>query len=336
MPAGEAGRDTQKVYDAKLLREILDAQGEMVCRFDRGGTILFVNRSYADTLGATPEALDQRCLWNFVTAEDRAHVEAQLRTLTPDHPQVLIENRLETAAGTRWTLWRNSAVSFDEQGQWIVAQSTGEDITLRKQLEEQRQLLIDELNHRVRNTLMVVQSMAHQTFRGSDIPQEPLEAFNSRLHALSAAHTALSRSNWARTELGEVVQQGLAFCGDDIRRVVRQGPPVRLRPNVAVAMVLVLHELATNAVKYGALSTDEGEVGISWELVEAGENARRLCIAWTERGGPAVTAPTRHGFGSRLVTSSIERQLGGEVALDYAPGGLVCRIALPLLEERLD
>lgn len=319
------------MHDAKLLREILDAQGEMVCRFRRDGTILFVNRAYAETIASTPDELTGRCLWDFVSPQDRAHVEAQIATLSPDHPNVRIENRFETAAGPRWTMWYNSAIAFDEAGHWQVAQSTGVDITLRKELEEQRQLLVDELNHRVRNTLMVVQGMAHQSFRGTDIPPAPLAAFNARLHALAAAHTALSRSNWAGAEVGEVVERGLAFCGEDIARVTREGPPVSLRPNAAVALVLVLHELATNAVKYGALSNDEGHIGIAWQVDE--EHPLELRLAWVEREGPPVVPPTRHGFGSRLVTTSIERQLGGTIDLDFAPEGLTCRMAFPLRQE---
>jgi PAS domain S-box-containing protein len=321
------------VYDARLLREILDAQSEMLCRFRRDGTILFVNRAYAEMIASTPGELTGRCLWDFVSPEDRAHVETQIDTLSPENPFVRIENRFETVSGPRWTMWRNSAVSFDENGQWVIAQSTGVDITTRKQLEEHRQLLIDELNHRVRNTLMVVQGLAHQTFRGSDIPQAPLLAFNARLHALAAAHTALSRSNWAGTEVGEVVAHGLAFCGDDIRRVSRDGPAVALRPNAAVALVLVLHELATNAVKYGALSDDAGQVAIGWSVEQVPDEMPVLHLHWIESDGPPVAPPTRHGFGSRLVTTSIERQMGGAIALDYAPGGLVCRMSFPLREE---
>lgn len=318
------------MYNAKLLREILDAQSEMLCRFACDGTILFVNRAYAETLASTPEELTGRSLWDFVTPQDRAHVEAQLATLGPERPFVLIENRFETAQGPRWMLWSNSAVSFDAEGRLLVAQSTGIDITVRKQLEEQRQLLLDELNHRVRNTLMVVQGMAHQTFRGTDIPAAPLADFNARLHALAAAHTVLSRSNWAGAEVGEVVERGLAFCGEDIDRVTREGPAVSLRPNAAVALVLVLHELATNAVKYGALSNDAGRIAIDWQAACAADGATLLSLSWTERGGPPVEAPGHQGFGSRLVTASIERQLGGTIELDFARGGLVCRMAFPL------
>lgn len=314
------------MYDAKLLREALDAQLEMVCRFRPDGTILLVNRAYAEMLGRTPEELTGANLWTVVTPEDRAKVEDHLSRITREEPIVVIENRIETPQGTRWSLWRNRGLRWDEDGKLIEAQSTGFDITERKQLEEQRQLLIDELNHRVRNTLMVVQGMAHQTFRGEDVPTAQLAAFNARLHALAGAHTAISRSNWVGAEIAEVVRQGLAICGEDIERIRIAGPDLRLRPGAAVALALVLHELATNAVKYGALSAHEGSAAVGWAVLEG----ERLAMTWLERGGPPVTPPTRTGFGSRLITSSVTRQLEGEVEFDFSREGLCCRMTFPL------
>jgi PAS domain S-box-containing protein len=313
------------LYDAKLLREILDSQLDLVCRFRPDGTILFVNRAYAETLGRAPEELDHANLWEFITPEDRAGVEADLAGLTPDNPVVMIENRLETAEGTRWTLWRNRGLAWDAAGNLLEAQSTGFDVTERKRLEDQRQLLIDELNHRVRNTLMVVQGMAHQTFRGDEEPAHQLAAFNARLQALAGAHNALSRANWAGTELEHVIRQGLAICGADIARVTIAGPCVQLLPAASVSVVLVLHELATNAVKYGSLSVHTGTASVTWHVEDD-----RVHLAWLERGGPTVAQPTRTGFGTRLITSSVTRQLDGQLDMAYQPEGLACRMAFPL------
>lgn len=315
--------------EAKLLREILDSQQDMVCRFRSDGTILYANRAYAETLGCRAEDLVGASLWNFVTPEDRAGVEAGLRRLTPEEPAVRIENRLETADGTRWTLWRNRGLKWDADGRLLEAQSTGYDITEVRQLEAQRQLLIDELNHRVRNTLTVVQGMAHQTFRGSDIPPAPLAAFNARLHALAGAHSALSQFNWSGAEIAEVVRQGLAICAGDLARVAMAGPIVQVRPAVAVALVLVLHELATNAMKYGALADEAGSLAVTWERDGAGG----LVLVWLERGGPPAAPPTRSGFGTRLITSSVRQQLQGEVDFVFASEGLTCRMAFLLDSE---
>lgn len=316
--------------DRALLREILDAQLEMVCRYRSDGTILFVNRAYARSLEREPDELTGKNLWVFITGDDHAHVRKQLDRLTPDRPELTIENRFETAAGPRWILWGNHALEFDEHGKWAVAQSTGIDITERKQLEEQLELLVGELNHRVKNTLMVVQAMAFQTFRGAHATSEPVVAFNQRLRAVSGAHDALSRSNWIGASLSEIVRQGTIICDDGRSRVAAEGPDVVLPANATVSLVMVLHELATNAMKYGALSSEGGRVALRWTVDEVG---RVLTIEWREDGGPPVCAPSRKGFGFRLINEAVPRQLSGNVALTYAPEGLRCRILLPLAES---
>lgn len=297
----------------------------MVCRFRRDGTILFVNRAYAEPMGATAEELTGRNLWQFVTAEDRAGVEAQLDRLTPEHPEITIENRIETTAGPRWIMWRNHALEFSSEGHLLVAQSSGFDITDRKVLEEQRQLLVDELNHRVRNTLTVVQSMARQSFREERVSGEALDTFTARLHALAAAHTILSGSNWRSASMAEIVRAALAICGEQSPRVVCTGPEVELRPSTAVTMALILHKLATNALKYGSLSVGSGRVRLEWR-----QDDGQFYLAWQESDGPSVAAPVRRGFGSRLLESSIRGQLAGALALDYAPDGLRCTMEFPL------
>jgi len=310
--------------DSALLREILDAQLEMVCRFRRDGTILFVNRAYARTLDREPVDLAGRDLWTFVSADDRLHVEEMLQRLTLAEPELTIENRFETASGTRWILWRNHALEFDGHGNWQVAQSTGIDITERKDLEDQLELLVGELNHRVKNTLMVVQAMAHQTFRGSSFPRSPIETFNQRLAALSGAHDALSRTNWTGADLAEIIRQGLLICDPDDMRVHISGPPVVMPANATVSLVMVLHELATNAIKYGALSTLSGQLLIDWDFKDG-----MVEIVWREVGGPEVVPPSRKGFGSRLLTEAVPRQLGGRVDLAFEKSGLLCVIAVP-------
>lgn len=310
-----------------LLREILDAQLEMVCRYCADGTILFVNRAYAGSLDRKPEELTGQSLWQFVTGDDQEHVKEMLGRLTPEQPELTIENRFETAGGTRWMLWRNHAIEFADDGTWSVAQSTAMDITERKQLEEQLELLVGELNHRVKNTLMVVQAMAYQTFRGPDVPAVPVQKFNRRLAALSGAHDTLSRENWSGALLAEIVRQGLLICGDGSGRLSMSGPDVTLPANATVSLVMVLHELATNAMKYGALSGDKGTVSIRWDV---DERDNRVVIHWQEQDGAPVAPPTRKGFGSRLLTDAVPRQLSGKVDMAYEEAGLQCRIAIPL------
>jgi PAS domain S-box-containing protein len=315
------------MQDLALLREILDAQLEMVCRFRADGTIVFVNRAYAASIGSEPRALTGRNLWHFVSDQDRAHVLEQVSRLTPDNTEVTIENRFETAQGPRWILWKNHALGFDAVGNLIEAQSTGIDITERKELEERTTLLIEELNHRVKNTLMVVQAMAHQSFRGKGVPAEPLVSFGERLSALAAAHTTLSEANWAGAPIDEVIRRGVAICGRGSDRVTISGPEFMLLPGPTVPLVLALHELSTNALKYGALSQEEGKIAIQWTLVpETGW----IDLVWRESGGPVVTPPACKGFGSRLITDAVSRQLGGVAELTYDPAGVSCNITFPV------
>lgn len=312
--------------EAEMLREIVDAQLEMVCRFTSDGTIIFANQAYAESMGLTPESPVGRNLWDFVTGEDREGVQSQMDSLHPGNVAITIENRIETPQGPRWTLWKNHALKFDEDGRWLVAQSAGIDITERKRLEERLQLLVDELNHRVKNTLMVVQALAYQSFRGHGLPEEPLTRFSDRLAALGAAHTALSNANWGSTQMSEIVRQGLIVVGSDIARVSLSGPDTLMPADKTVSLVMVVHELATNALKYGALSRDSGAIEVQW----ASDDTGTITLTWTERDGPAVTPPARPGFGSRLIADTVNRQMGGKAELTFEPGGLVCSLTFPL------
>lgn len=321
------------MQDAAVLREILDAQREMVCRFSADGTIRYVNRAYAATLGGTPDELAGRNLWDFVARDDHDGVGAQMAQLTPDCAQVTIENRFETPAGPRWTLWNNQALAFDADGNWTMAQSTGIDITERRELEDRTKLLIDELNHRVKNMLMVVQSIAYQTFRGTSIPTEPVHKFNQRLSALAAAHTALSDGAWAGASLAELVRDATAICeraSEGRLAVIQSGPPVMLPAPMTVPFVMVLHELSTNAIKYGALSVPEGHVEVAWSLDAA--QARKITLEWRESGGPPVSAPRHTGFGSQLISDAVRQLMRGEAHIAYEATGLVCRFVVALDE----
>jgi len=318
--------------DAEILRDILDSQLEMVCRYKADGTILFANAAYGQMMGRPHETLKGLKVWDLIPASEHTLIREQLGELTPQYPSRTIENRLDGADGNpHWTLWRNHALAFDAQGRWQIAQSTGIDITERKVLEDRLRLLVEELNHRVKNTLMVVQAMAWQSFRGSDVPTSPVENFTARLHALAAAHTVLSQRHWAGARLAEVVRKGLTICsGGELgsggaRRISASGPELLVKATPTVSLVMVLHELTTNAIKYGALSNTTGTVAISWAMRDDGS----VALQWREQGGPAMTAPTRSGFGSRLIRDAIMRQLSGEAAVDHAGEGLVAHLVLP-------
>lgn len=185
---------------------------------------------------------------------------------------------------------------------------------------ERQQLMINELNHRVKNTLVVVQSLARHSLRPVTDKagvENGLNQFNDRLHTLASAHDLLTRRSWEGADLGELLAEALKPYAS---QVSLEGPSVPLAPNAAVALAMIFHELATNASKYGALSTDSGEVAVSWRL----GGRTLLTIEWRERGGPTVTPPERGGFGSRLIAASLKGDLAGSASFDYAPEGLTC------------
>jgi two-component sensor histidine kinase len=200
----------------------------------------------------------------------------------------------------------------------------GRDISERKRWENHQRLLVGELNHRVKNTLAIVQSLTHQTFRAGSPPEQSIQAFEGRLQALAAAHNLLTRENWEAASIRDVIDGALRpFCSD--ARCTVDGPPVRVPPQTAVSLTLTMHELATNASKYGSLSVPEGTIAVRWTVED-----ERLVLEWVEAGGPVVSPPTRSGFGTRMINRALAADLGGTVSLDYAPEGVRCRIEAPL------
>ncbi len=216
----------------------------------------------------------------------------------------------------------------DCHGRVIGASKIARDITERRRQEERGQLLINELNHRVRNTLATVQSIANQTFRreGHDPRLDQLE---SRLIALSTAHDVLTRENWEGADLKELATRTLAPICTQAERLDVSGPALRLRPKLALSLSMALHELATNAAKYGALVNEEGRIKIAWRVADR-ELEKRFRLRWEEIGGPPVEAPTRKGFGSRLLERALTSELGAIVKLAFPATGLVYEIEAPL------
>ena len=195
-------------------------------------------------------------------------------------------------------------------------------------------LLIDELNHRVKNTLAILQSIATQTFRSASRAER--EKFEGRLGALAEAHNLLSQEKWQDSGLQDVIARVLRpYLLNSPERVRMFGPHVPLSPRIAVVLAMIVHEIATNAAKYGALSNDTGTVTLDWEVLEESDG-RKLRLIWTEAGGPHVTAPVQRGFGSRLIERSARDQLGGEATVDFLPRGVVYTIGCALGNEGSD
>jgi two-component sensor histidine kinase len=201
------------------------------------------------------------------------------------------------------------------------------DITSRKQAEQQRDLLVAELSHRVKNTLATVVSIARQSFGKNATIETARKSFEGRLRALAQTHTRLAEANWGGVPLATLVADELTpYRVEDGSNLSVEGPAISFTAKQAVVLGMALHELATNAAKYGALTTKAGRVAVHWGDAKGGP----FTIEWRESGGPPVVAPQHSGFGRLLLERALAADLRGAVALDFRPEGLVCRITLPL------
>jgi two-component sensor histidine kinase/CheY-like chemotaxis protein len=197
-----------------------------------------------------------------------------------------------------------------------------------KQAEQQIRLLMNEVNHRSKNLLSVVTAIAQQTAAFS--PQEFVKKFSSRVQALAVNHDLLVKSQWRSIDASELIGGQLAHFGDLVgKRILFNGPPIRVSSAAAQSIGMVFHELSTNTVKYGALSGEEGRIDIGWEIDSRGAEPV-FSICWTERNGPPIVGPTHRGFGTTVVTKMVEMSLDGETVLDYSSTGLIWRLACPL------
>lgn len=300
---------------------------------DEEGRQQFVNQTFCDYFGIHRAEISPRRWQMLVHPEDRegyvAAFHEAVRERRPFHHEV----RIRRADGEwRWfESWGRPR--FDDAGRFLGHVGTSADITERKRTEEHRQLLVNELNHRVKNTLAIVQGIALQSFKDRcENGAESLKAFERRLAALAAAHNLLTRSNWESATLHDLTRETVkAACTADAP-VRIEGPPVALQPKQATTFVMAMHELCTNAVKYGALSSASGQVDISWKIAENGAE-KCFKLVWRERGGPAVKPPRRRGFGSRMIEQALASELNGTVSMDFRPEGLVCTIRGRLGEE---
>ncbi len=295
---------------------------------------LTASEFFRANFGLGPSALLQleEDLERYILPEDRERKRQARERAIRDGEVMEIEYRTLSPDGEiLWILMRGQA-SYDEHGVPRRMAGVSLDVTARKQAEGRQRLLVDELNHRVKNTLATVQSIAIQTRRVTDTSATFEAAFLDRLNALARVHDLLSRISWEGASLAEVVRQTLApYLGptDPSSRMILRGPEVRLGPNAAVTLTMAFHELATNAAKYGALSVTTGNVAVRWSA----DNPRTpsfLDIEWCERGGPPVISPERRGFGSRFIERGLAREFDGEVDLDFAPEGVCCRMRMPL------
>lgn len=263
----------------------------------------------------------------YLFAEDQPHILAAIDEAIRDRRPFQLEHRVRSADGSAgWTFSRAVPLFEDDGGilEWFGAAS---DVTPRKQAEDHLRRVINELNHRVKNTLAMMQALGAQTFRGADDLQQAQDKFNGRIMALARANDLLTGERWVVSSLRDVVETAMeGYFSRDAGRCEIAGPDVELSSKTALSLSMALHELATNAFKHGAWSLDTGRVKITW-TVAPGE---RLRLEWRESESPRISAPTSRGFGSRLIERGLAAELGGDVRLVFDPAGLICVVDAPL------
>jgi len=278
-------------------------------------------------LGFKPQAIDgqRNDFLTRVHLEDRSCFAAQIKALCPESPSYSASFRFIRADGREVWLEETGKAEFDATGRYLRLRGLTRDITERKRAEERQRLLVRELDHRVKNVLATVATVAQRTREGSDSMDEFLQIFDGRIQSMANAHALLSRSHWQGVSLAELVRGELAPCVREGSASV-EGPEVLLSAEATQPIAIVLHELVTNASKYGALTTPHGRISVRWDWDAARE---RLSLEWIEDDGPRVAAPSQTGYGTGVIRNIIPYELGGTVDLSFDAGGLRCRIELP-------
>ncbi len=313
------------------LSAIVNASSDLIYRLCPDWTELAIVGGH----GATDLPRGETMAWSAdrIHPEDQERVIAEIARARETTSPYRSQHRVALRAG-EWTWIESRAVPVqDDDGnvsEWFGAAT---DVSQRVQHERQLRLMVDELNHRVKNNLAIVQSLVAQTLRHCEDPALAAPVIEARLRTLAATHDMLTRDKWSGASIGEIVQVAMGDCLDGGTRVQAHGPPVLLDPQRAVALSMALHELCTNATRHGALSTGEGCVRIEWRI-EPAEGSPRLVLEWRESGGPPVQPPARGGFGTRLLRRGLPHDLDGAVQLDFPPDGVRCRMEAPLSEPQ--
>ena len=293
--------------------------------------IIFANDAFVELTGyAREEVLGQS--FNFLMAQvaDEGTL-ALIREEFEGRSDTDVEVRYRRKDGSEfWAAVLISPVK-DKDGDVVQHFASFMDLTAYKDDQDHSRMLIDELNHRVKNTLATVQSIVSQAARSNADPQAMRKAVETRLIALSRSHDLLSREKWHSAGIRDVLHDALEPFGSAVeraRRVKITGKNIRFGPKAALALGIAFNELATNALKYGAFSNDAGSIRIEW-AVEPSPKGRRLSLTWTEQGGPAVAPPMRKGFGSHVIERGLAHELDGTVQLDFRTEGVVCTMNIP-------
>jgi PAS domain S-box-containing protein len=336
-------RVTQDVTTAKQLedrlreseqrmRDLLEALPAAIYTTDANGRIDFFNRAAVEMAGRIPQPGDEWCVtWKLYWPDGSPlpHNQCPMAVaLRENRPVRGAEAVAERPDGSRVPFIPYPTPLLDSDGNLVGAINMLVDISERKRAENAQKVLIDELNHRVKNTLATVQSLASQTAHHVSSLDEFLPTFMGRLLALARSHDLLTQRNWQDAPFERLVRDVITPVAGE--RVKMEGPSVNLNARTALSLTMVFNELLTNAAKHGALSLPQGSVSLRWQASEGEHGQCTFSCEWRESGGPLVTPPKRRGFGSRLMERCVEAELAGEFDLVYEPEGACCRMAFPL------
>jgi PAS domain S-box-containing protein len=284
----------------------------------------------ANILGYDPQApLSAAGFVALVHPDDRAHFKAHVMSVRPDNPSYAVTFRVIRPDAQEMWLEEAATAEFDLDGKCLRIEGLTRDITKSKRAEEHQRMLVAELDHRVKNVLARVGVVAMYTREGSGTIDEFIQALDRRIQSMAVAHELLSQGNWLGVRLADLVRHQLAPYATDANTAT-SGPDIALNAAATEALGMVLHELVTNAFKYGALSIPEGRVSVNWEYQNRDDATLGLKVLWRETCGPAVSAPCKSGYGISLICELIPHELGGTVDLAFSSEGVSCTIEIPL------
>lgn len=310
-----------------LLQGVLAGCGDCIKVLDLEGRLQFMSDGGKRVMEVDDFSALKGCPWpEFWTGEGNREAVAAIEAAKAGKT-ARFRAAANTAKGTpRYWEVRVSPI-FDQNGETSHLLSISADITEEWEAEKRERFLIEELEHRAKNSFAMVLSIANQTFRG-ETHASALKAYTTRIVALATASQAARESNWTSLSIAGVIETALAAHGNGQGKIEFSGPKLKVAPRQALSLTLAMNELATNAAKYGALSAPNGGVDISWSV--SGGDRPEFVFRWREHGGPPVVQPVRQGFGTRLIKDFMANDFGGTVRLSYDPDGLTCELKSPV------
>ena len=327
--AGNALSDAETEIELARLAAIVASSNDAIVSKDLNGIVNSWNVAAEQIFGYTAEEMIGRSITTIIPDELRSEEDDILRKVRNGEPVEHFDTVRLTRDGRRISVSVTVSPLRNRRGDIVGASKIARDITERRRTEDMQRVLVNELNHRTKNLLSTVQAIASQTFSQVEGTEGALELFRLRVRAITVSQDLLTRNGWSGAPLDSMLSAVLdPFMGEPSQIVIEPGPQLHLTLRQTNSLAMAVHELATNAAKYGALSTRQGKVAVGWRAVDG-----QVDLHWEERNGPSVTAPTRIGFGTHMIRNALQHELSAAVVLDYAPQGLGFRVRFPLAED---